>query len=127
MRGGEMNVGQASKVGQAPHEQSLVKISLGGAEDFAARVREFGEESPRLLGLLDYGISPWSGVFKAPEQIEHIEHWKATVAPKENAVWMDNTTITTAAALVYDEERYLTPLTLWDLGAFARCVVSYNR
>lgn len=64
-----------------------------------------------------------------PGMLRDVRRWRGGVAAPENAVWLDNSTIIAAAALL-DESRdpsLFTPLTVWDLATLVKAAVCFDR
>ena len=105
----------------------LVEESIGNAGRCAETFEWFGQESPVVEGFVDLGISMSSGICTEQTDVAELEAYRGLVNTERGA-WMDNTTIATATALMSDlGPGLMTPLTLWDLAAFMRGVICYDR
>lgn len=64
-----------------------------------------------------------------PGMLRDVKRWQGGVNPRENAVWLDNSTLIAAVALLDEsrDPRLFTPLTLWDLATFVKAAVSFDR
>jgi len=64
-----------------------------------------------------------------PGMLRDVKRWQGGVSARENAVWLDNSTLIAAVALLDESQdpRLFTPLTLWDLATFANAAVCFDR
>ena len=64
-----------------------------------------------------------------PGMLRDVRRWQGGVSSRENAVWLDNSTVIAAATLLDESQdpRLFTPLTLWDLATFVRAAVCFDR
>ena len=109
---------------KATSHAEFVALATNDAEAWARTVDYFGEDSPRVSGWLEYGI-PWTSAACATETgLADVADHAGAIDSRANSVWMDNTTLLTADTLLSRGERYMTPLTIWDLISFCRNAVS---
>jgi hypothetical protein len=113
--------------GTSASSEELVTRSAQDADAFASTVSAFGEDSPQVRAWLKFGVPFSSGASVEQAGLADLQTYAGHVANPSNSVWMDNTTLVTASALLRSETaRYMTPLTLWDVITYSRCVVHFN-
>lgn len=105
---------------------------LVGADRFPGQGTAFVPAGVRLdaawtEALLTVGYETRGRDF--PAMLRDVRRWQAGVTPKENAVWLDNSTIIAAATLLDESQdtRLFTPLTLWDLATFVKAAACFDR
>lgn len=95
------------------------------AREVASRLAEWDWSAPMVHGALDSGVACLDAVTNA--DMRAVGAWRPPDAQRRNSVYMDATTVVTATRLLDGERRWLTPLTLWDLAAFADRVIMSDR
>lgn len=105
---------------------------LIGADRFPGQGPAFVPAGVRLdaawtEALLTVGSETYNRDY--PGMLRDVRRWQAGVTPKENAVWLDNSTIIAAVTLLDESQdtRLFTPLTLWDLATFVKAAVCFDR
>ncbi|MGW6274284.1 hypothetical protein [Streptomyces sp. NPDC055060] len=94
-----------------------------GAERIAGRVARWDSADPAVRSAVDAGIARLDDV--TPAELRALADWRP--AAVGNSVYMDATTVGIADRLLAGDRRWLTPLTLWDLAAFADRVIMSDR
>jgi len=117
------------------HERAGAQATIDeliGADRFPGQGTAFEPAGVRLdaawtEALLTVGYETYNRDY--PGMLRDVRRWQAGVTPKENAVWLDNSTIIAAVTLLDESQdtRLLTPLTLWDLATFVRAAVCFDR
>ncbi|MFJ1551544.1 hypothetical protein [Streptomyces sp. NPDC088246] len=95
------------------------------AEQIGRRLSRWDGADPAVGCALDAGLLHLDQV--TPADVQALVAWRPPADRWRNSVYMDATTIGVAARLLAGDRRWLTPLTLWDLAAFADRVVTSDR
>ena len=88
--------------------------------------RTIGDSIERdALMIIDSGLG--SGARLSDRDIAEWRRWRPSPEETTGSVYLDSTTVVTAARLLAGERSWLTPLTLWDLATVAQRVVMCER
>jgi hypothetical protein len=95
------------------------------AERVAGRVARWDSADPAVRSAVDAGILHLDEATLA--DLRALADWRPPADRSRNSVYMDATTVGIADRLLAGDRRWLTPLTLWDLAAFADRVIMSDR
>jgi hypothetical protein len=115
--------------GQADLDE-LLKVERFADRGAAARRSAKWPDSPRAECVVHFGYEPF--LTRSPFRqttVDELRRWLASIGPRENVVWLDNSTIIAAVTLLDESQspHLFTPLTVWDLATFVRAVVCFER
>ncbi|MEV8317719.1 hypothetical protein AB0Q95_26465 [Streptomyces sp. NPDC059900] len=101
----------------------LLDSCRASAEQVAGRVAQWDSADPAVRSAVDAGAHRLDGA--TPADLRALADWRPSAV--RNSVYMDATTVGIAERLLAGDRRWLTPLSLWDLAAFADRVVMSER
>lgn len=103
----------------------MIDNCRASAEQMAGRVAQWDSADPAVRSAVDAGILQLDEATAA--DLRALADWRPSDENSRNSVYMDATTVGIADRLLAGDRRWLTPLTLWDLAAFADRVIMSDR
>lgn len=103
----------------------MVESCQRAAAGVAERIAGWSGPDEVVRDALDAGLAVLDDV--RDEDLATVAAWRPPADRRANSVYLDSTTVVTAARLLAGERTWLTPLTLWDLSAVVDRVVMADR